>query len=63
MASKAGRSPPRAAVVNLMDALRRSVWATGGEEGQAGGEGRSTVGKAEGGLVPRHRGFDSFILA
>ncbi len=33
-----------------MDALRRSVWATGGEEGQAGGEGRSTVGKAEGGL-------------
>src|SRR5437660_6960679 len=29
--------------------------------GQAGGEGRSTVGKAEGGLVPRHRGFDSFI--
>ncbi len=34
-----------------MDALRRSVWATGGEEGQAGGEGRSTVGKAEGGLV------------
>ena len=50
VAAEAPTAPP-AAVVNLMDALRRSVWATGGEEGQAGGEGRSTVGKAEGGLV------------